>query len=228
MARRRRVAITGYPHHIVQRGHNRADVFVSDADRLSYLATLREFRDELALKVFGYCLMSNHVHLIVDPGDDAANLSRLMKRLAARHTRRLNCMEGRTGTAWEGRFKCSPIESERYLLACARYVDLNPVRAGLVRRPEDYRWSSFRARVGIEICPWLDPDPSYLSLAPNETGRALRYRQFVEQGIRAEELRFIREAVQHNQLTGSEAFVSDIVQQVGDWIVHGRPGRPQK
>lgn len=228
MARRRRVAIAGYPHHVVQRGHNRRDVFASDADRLSYLATLREFRDELGLKVHGYCLMSNHVHLIIDPGDDVEHLSQLMKRLAGRHTRRLNCLARRTGTAWEGRFRCSPIESERYLLACTRYVDLNPVRAGLVRRPEDYPWSSFRARIGVEPWTWLDPDPSYLALASNATDRARRYRQFVEQGIHAEELRFIREAVQHNQLTGSDAFVTQIAQNVGDWIVHGRAGRPKK
>jgi putative transposase len=117
---------------------------------------LREFRDELELKVYGYCLMTNHVHLIIDPGSDENNLGLLMKRLAGRHTRRINRLERRTGTSWEGRFKCSPIESDRYLLACTRYVDLNPVRARMVARPEDYAWSSYRARVGIVECDWLD------------------------------------------------------------------------
>lgn len=194
MARRLRLAVAGYPHHIVQRGHNRSDVFVTDSDRLAYLATLREFRELLGLKVHGYCLMTNHVHLIINPGDDAANLSELMKRLAARHTRRINRIEGRTGTAWEGRFKCSPIGTEHYLLACTRYVDLNPVRAGLVRRPEDYCWSSYCARIGLRPWDWLDPDPCYLALAPTADRRAQRYRQFVEQGIAEDELRHIREA----------------------------------
>ncbi len=202
MARQPRLALVGYPHHIVQRGHNRRDVFVIDRDRLAYLATLREFRETLGLKVHGYCLMSNHVHLIIDPGDDAANLSRLMKHLAARHTRRINRIEGRTGSAWEGRFRCSPVDSEKYLLACTRYVDLNPVRAGLVQRPEDYRWSSYRARIGLDPCNWLDPDPCYLALAANAEGRAQRYRLFVEQGIHAQELRFLREAIQCNQFIG--------------------------
>jgi putative transposase len=199
MARRLRLAVAGYPHHIVQRGHNRNDVFVTDTDRLTYLETLREFRERLGLKVYGYCLMSNHVHLIIDPGKDATNLSRLMKHLAARHTRRINRIAKRTGTAWEGRFKCSPIDSDRYLLACGRYVDLNPVRAGLAERPQDYQWSSYRTRIGLETFEWLDPDPSYLALAVNAVGRAQRYRQFVEQGIDAQELQFFRESTQRGQ-----------------------------
>lgn len=145
MARTARVALAQCPHHIVQRGHNRRVVFVTDADRQSYLDTLAEFRHELGLKVYAYCLMTNHVHLIVDPGEDAGNLSLLMKRLAGRHTRRINRLEHRTGTSWEGRFKCSPIETDRYLLACGRYVDLNPVRAKMVTKPEEYYWSSYRA-----------------------------------------------------------------------------------
>jgi putative transposase len=119
MPRRARIAVAHYPHHLVQRGHNRRAVFVTDRDRLTYLETLREFRAELGgLKIYGYCLMTNHVHLIVDPGDDSTNLGLLMKRLAGRHARRINRLERRTGTSWEGRFKCSPIESDRYLLAC--------------------------------------------------------------------------------------------------------------
>lgn len=199
---RLRLVVVGYPHHIVQRGHNRKEVFARDGDRLAYLDKLRELREQLGLKVHGYCLMSNHVHLILNPGDEAANVSQLMKKLATQHTRRINYIDGRTGTAWEGRFKCSPIDSERYLLACTRYVDLNPVRAGLVHRPEDYHWSSYRTRIGLEPCDWLDPDPCYLALAATAEARAQRYRQFVEQGICAEELQLIREAIQGGFRTG--------------------------
>jgi len=179
MPRRRRIAVANYPHHIVQRGHNRRPVFVTDRDRHSYLDTLQEFRMELALKVYGYCLMTNHVHLIIDPGGDAANLGLLMKRLAGRHTRRINRLECRTGTSWEGRFKCSPIESDRYLLACTRYVDLNPVRAGMVARPEDYPWSSYRERVGLVEPLNLDPIRAFwrsglrMSTASNAIGNSL-------------------------------------------------------
>jgi putative transposase len=226
MPRRRRIAVAHHPHHLVQRGHNRKAVFVTDEDRLSYLATLREFREILGLRVYGYCLMTNHVHLIVDPGDEGANLSSLMKRLAGRHTRRINRLERRTGTSWEGRFKCSPIESDRYLLACTRYVDLNPVRARVVTRPECYPWSSYRARIGLVPCEWLDLDPCFIALAPTTERRQQCYREFVEQGIHESELTFIRGALQRNQLTGSQSFIKEIEQRTGERILHRCRGRP--
>jgi len=226
MPRRRRIAVANYPHHIVQRGHNRRAVFVTDRDRQSYLDTLQEFRVELALKVYGYCLMTNHVHLIVNPGGDAANLGLLMKRLAGRHTRRINRLERRTGTSWEGRFKCSPIESDRYLLACTRYVDLNPVRAGLVAHPEDYLWSSYRERIGLIEPLRLDVDPCFLGLGTTQQLRQQRYREFVAQGTREYELKFIRGAVQRNQLTGSESFILEIERRTGERILHRSRGRP--
>lgn len=226
MPRRARIAIANYPHHIVQRGHNRRVVFVTDRDRSAYLETLREFRAELELKLYGYCLMTNHVHLIVDPRNEAHNLGLLMKRLAGRHTRRINRLERRTGTSWEGRFKSSPIESDRYLLACLRYVDLNPVRARMVVRPEDYAWSSYRARIGMADCDWLDLDPCFPALAPEAKRRQERYRAFVEQGITNHELKFIRDAVHRNQLTGSEAFMLEIEQRTGERILFRSRGRP--
>lgn len=102
MPRKKRIALANFPHHIVQRGHNRKNVFRTDKDRLKYLETLQEFRLALGLKVYGYCLMTNHVHLIVDPGSQAENVSFLMKRLAGRHTRRINRLERKTGTSWAG------------------------------------------------------------------------------------------------------------------------------
>ena len=227
MPRAARIAIAHCPHHIIQRGHNRRAVFVTDGDRRSYLETLEEFRETLRLKVYSYCLMTNHVHLIVDPCSNAANVSLLMKRLAGRHTRRINRLERRTGTAWEGRFKCSPIESERYLLACSRYVDLNPVRAKMVAAPEDYLWSSYRAKVGLESCVWLDHDPCFLRLASDERQRREQYRNFVQQGIHDHELNFIRGAVQRNQLTGTDLFAYEIEQRTGLRIVNRERGRPR-
>jgi putative transposase len=228
MPRLPRIAIARYPHHVVQRGHNRGAVFLTVADRLSYLATLAEFRALLDLKVYAYCLMSNHVHLIVDPGDDPGNLSRLMKRLAGRHTRRVNVCTHRTGTAWEGRFKCSPIESDRYLLACNRYVELNPVRAGVVRRPADYLWSSYRAKIGIDRCDWLDLDPAFLALGRSAEQRRMCYRKFVDQGIGPQELAFIRGAVQRNQLTGSERLMQEVERGTGIRVLNRTRGRPHK
>ena len=174
MARKPRVVVVGYPHHVVQRGHNRKDVFSTDADRRAYLGTLAQFRSELNVHLYGYCLMTNHVHLILAPQESAASLSVLMKNMAGRHAQRLNKVYERSGSAWEGRFKCSAIKSDRYLLACSRYVDLNPVRAGLVSKPEDYAWSSYRAKAGLETCAWLDPDPCFQALATTAEQRQSR------------------------------------------------------
>ena len=149
-----------------------------------------------------------------------------MKRLAGRHTRRINRLEKKTGTSWEGRFKCSPIESDRYLLACTRYVDLNPVRAKMVAAPEHYPWSSYRARVGLTECEWLDPDPCFLALALTQERRQKVYRDFVEQGVHEHELKFIRGAVQRNQLTGSESFILHVERLTGERILYRSRGRP--
>jgi putative transposase len=203
----------------VQRGHNRGPVFLSNNDRLSYLETLRDFHVELDLRVYGYCL-TNHMHLIVDPGLNVTAISLLMKRLAGRHTRRINRLQSRTGTCWEGRFHCSPIESDRYLLACTRYVDLNPVRARLVSEPHEYLWSSYRARAGLSECHWLDPDPCYLALGNTATQRSERYREFVAQSIEDTELEFIRDAVNCNQLTGSGEFTEEFEHRTGRRVLN--------
>jgi putative transposase len=228
MPRRSRVAFAGYPHHIVQRGHNRNPVFFQEFDRSDYLGTLREFRDSLGLKVYAYCLMTNHIHLIVDPGTDARRVSTLMKSLAGRHTRRMNRLLGRSGSLWEGRFHCSPIDTTRYLLTCGRYVDQNPVRAGIAARPEDYRWSSYRARAGLAPDSWLDPDPALLDLAASESRRFEIYRRMVLVPADEEDLRIIRGALQRNQLTGAKEFNESISRETGVVVSDMTPGRPRK
>jgi len=139
MPRRKRIVLPCFPHHIVQRGHDRRAVFIAALARENYPWVLAESRTLLGIKVYAYCL-------IVDPGTEAASLSQLMKRLAGRHTRRIDRLERRSGTAWNGRFKCSPIETDRYLIACSRYVDSKPVRACVVAHPADYPWSSYRSQ----------------------------------------------------------------------------------
>ena len=116
MAKQPRVILPNTPHHIVQRGHNRNPVFIERDDYQYYLKTLWEWKEALGVKVYGWCLMTNHVHLILDPGDKPSSISDLMKRLAARQTRYVNRLERRTGSLWEGRYKLSPIATDEYLL----------------------------------------------------------------------------------------------------------------
>lgn len=227
MARQARLVLADWPHHIIQRGHNRQPVFRAEEDFEYYLANLAEWKRAFGCRVYAYCLMTNHVHLVVDPGPKAAHLARLMKRVAGRHTRYANARAGRTGTLWEGRYKSSPIDTDAYLLACMRYVELNPVRAGMVERPDAYRWSSYRAHVGTESVAWLDLDPEYLGLGATPAERQMRYAQWVAVGVPAGEWDTIRRAIQRGQLTGDEPFVDAIAQRTGRRVVPCGPGRPK-
>lgn len=221
MPRTSRIVLPDCPHHIIQRGHNREVVFTSDDDYLYYLENLKEWKERLSCKVYAYCLMTNHVHLIVDPGARVENLSLLMKRLSGRQTRFVNRLEGRSGTLWEGRYKSSPIKVDEYLLACCRYIELNPVMAGMVDEPKKYRWSSFRSKVGLEEAEWLDLDPYYKNLGH------IKYEEFVMEGISDGESKMIREAVQRGQLTGSMRFVEEVATKIGKRIELRGQGRPK-
>ncbi len=178
MPRKARVIVPHMPHHIVQRGHNRGVVFVEDADYQYYLDNLLEFKREFDLKLFSYCLMTNHVYLIVQPQDDPSAVGKLMKRLAGRQTRFVNKFENRTGSLWEGRYKTSVIDTDAYLLQCCRYVELNPVKAGMTSGPEDYKWSSYRELVGLDRAKYVDRSEHYQLLAASEEQRINRYNKW--------------------------------------------------
>lgn len=228
MPRTARITIPNYPHHVIQRGHNRQPVFAHDEDYHYYLDNLAKWKTVYGCKLYAYCLMTNHVHLVIDPGEDPASLGFLMKRLAGRQTRYVNRLEGRTGTLWEGRYKSSPIENDEYLLACCRYVDLNPLQAGMCERPEAYRWSSCAAHFGSERPQWLDRGPGWLSLGETDTQRALVYRDLLSAPIGDEEREAIILPVQRGQLTGSAAFVDAVAEKLGRRVELRGQGRPRK
>ncbi|MFD2110841.1 transposase [Thiorhodococcus fuscus] len=229
MPRIGRVILPNYPHHVVQRGHNRQVVFAEEADYRYYLDTLEAFKHVYDVKVFGFCLMTNHVHLILQPGEAIADLGQFMKRLAGRQTRFVNRQESRSGTLWEGRYKSSPIDTDAYLLACCRYVELNPVRAGMTESPAAYPWPSYRwhTRESPDY-DWLDADPCYMALSASAEERALRYREFVHEAIPEEEWNLIREALQRGQLTGSDRFTDQVEAMIDRRIEHRKPGRPRR
>ena len=193
-----------------------------------YLDNLREQKELLDIKIYAFCLMTNHIHLVLQPDSEPGSISKLMKVLAARQTRRINKARKRSGTLWEGRFKASLIDTDNYLLACCRYVDLNPIRARLADAPEGYRWSSFRSRTGLQPISWLDFDTAYQSLGNSLESRASRYSRFVAEGIGESEIGLIRQAVGRNQVTGSKTFVDAIVQKTGRRISAQGQGRPAK
>lgn len=151
-----------------------------------------------------------------------------MKVLSARTTRHFNRLEGRSGTLWESRYKSSPVQSDEYLLACCRYIELNPVRAGMVAEAGDYPWSSYMARMGGVGSDWLDLDPLYLGLGEDEANRREQYRLFLEQGTPPGEMALIRSALKRGQLTGNAKFADQVQQIIGRRIEVRGPGRPVK
>lgn len=227
MPRLGRIVLPRYPHHVVQRGHNRQVIFAEPQDYERYLNTLQEFKVEYGVEVYAYCLMTNHIHLLLAPSEPDA-IGKLMKRLAGRQTRYHNRLEGRSGTLWEGRYKSSLVQQDDYLLACCRYIELNPVRARMAAIPEDYRWSSCRVRLGHETADWLDPDPCYLALGETDAARRQRYRAYLHASIPSGEWKLIREAVQRGQLTGDDRFTQQVADIVGRRVERRGRGRPAK
>lgn len=228
MPRTARTILPGYPHHLIQRGHNRQAVFACEDDYRYYLDNLAEWKGRLGCRLYAFCLMTNHVHLVLDPGENPKSIGLLMKRLAGRQTRYVNRLEGRSGTLWEGRFKSSPIDGNDYLLACCRYVEMNPVFAGMCDDPAAYPWSSCRSRVSAERLSWLDDDPLYLDLGATDDERRQKYRDFLRQSISAEEEEVILGAVRRGQLTGGGAFVDEIATRLNRRIELRGRGRPRK
>ena len=228
MPRTARIVIPDYPHHIIQRGHNRQIVFSAEDDYHYYLDNLAEWKEAYECKIYAFCLMTNHVHLVINPGDNPENMGKLMKRVAGRQTRYVNCQEGRSGTLWEGRYKSSPIDSNNYLLACCRYVEMNPVVAGICDDPADYPWSSCRSKIAGKQFEWLDFDPLYKSLAPSEDERCKRYQEFLSETVSDRERETISRAVQRGQLTGGAPFVDEIERRLNRRIELRGQGRPRK
>lgn len=226
MPRSPRVVLAAYPHHVVHRGHNRRVIFETPGDFASYLDSLDELRALYCVKVRAYCLMPNHAHLLLEP-ESSDGLGRLMKRLAGRHTARLNRRESRTGALWEGRFYSSLVARDTYFQECCRYIELNPVRASLVENPVSYPWSSCRYRTGVELARWLEFDPWFLAMGRTASERWDVYSDFLRQGVPEDRGKLIREAVYRGQLTGGPEFAKEVECATGRRVVRRGPGRPK-
>jgi putative transposase len=201
-------------------------VFAAAGDYAYYLESLKEWKIALGIKVYAYCLMTNHVHLVIEPNEDCAAVGKLMRRLAGRQTRFVNALEGRVGTLWSGRYKASPIQTDEYLLACCRYVEMNPVRAGMTASPSAYEWSSYGFKIAGAWPEWMDTDECYRALGTSRDERAMRYKSFVEGTGSAEMDGLIRQALNRNQLTGNQKFVDEIERRLGRRIELRGRGRP--
>ena len=213
MARLPRLDMPGVPQHVIQRGNNRTACFFDPADYTFYLECLGEAAQKARCAVHAYVLMTNHVHLLVT-AEVPGGLSLMMQSLGRRYVRYLNHLYGRTGTLWEGRFKSSLVESERYFLTCSRYTELNPVRAAMVRKPADYPWSSYSAHADGKGEPWLVHHACYMHLGDHAAGRQAAYRALFQDGINPETLSAIRSSLNRLGVLGSSHFQETIETQL--------------
>lgn len=191
MARHPRPDLPGVPQHIVQRGNNRGTCFFEDGHRLYYLGLLREALRAHNVALHAYVLMTNHVHLLATPLR-AGGLSGLMQALGRRYVLWLNKLRNRTGGLYDGRFKSAVVHSERYLMCCYRYIELNPVRAGMVPDPAEYRWSSYRCNALGKQDGLVTPHPVFAGLDDVPEQRQALYRGFVAEGGTEDERDAIR------------------------------------
>jgi putative transposase len=227
MPRRPRLILPGIPLHIIQRGNNRQSCFYADEDYLFYLQWLQEYGRATGCSIHAYALMTNHVHLLLTPtGADSAGL--LMKRLGQRYVQYVNRTYQRSGTLWEGRFRSCMAQEETYILACQRYIELNPVRAGIVDHPAEYRWSSYRANAQGESAPLLTPHPLYQALGDDPMARQLAYRELFRYELDPGLIDSIRQATNGNFALGTHQFTEQIADVLGRRATRGMPGRPRK
>lgn len=225
MPRRARSYVPGLPYHIVQRGNNREACFIEPENYQFYLKLWRQISKRYEVRVHAYCLMTNHIHMLATPKRRSA-LSETMKVVGSRYAQYINRKYGRTGTLWEGRHRASLVQSELYFLKCSRYIELNPVRAGMVARPEEYRWSSYGVNGWGDIS-WLDPHEEYFRLGTCPADRAHAYRELFTNQISEEDLHLIRKAAHYCQPVGDDRFKARIEVMYGIKPGQMKRGRPK-
>jgi putative transposase len=203
MPRIARSVVAGLSLRVVQRGINRQQCFFSESDYRTYLRFLREFCGRFGCSLHAYCLMTNHVHLLLTPqAEDSC--ARAMKNVGQRYVQTVNKRLERTGTLWEGRFKSCVVPSEAYVLACYRYIELNPVRARMVDSPGSYRWSSYRVNAEGDADGLVSPHPSYDALGLDGGQRLSAYRALFESAPSAPIVEEIRKATRIGCVAGKK------------------------
>lgn len=222
MPRLSRSVFAGIPHHITQRGNRREDIFFADEDREAYLSWLKEYSDKFEVEILAYCLMTNHIHLVAVPATEES-LHRALKPLHMRYAQRINRARGWKGHLWQGRFFSSPLD-EAYLWAAVRYVERNPVRAGLALRAEHYRWSSAAAHCGKRSDRLLNPEFGWNKLFFEMED----WSAWLAEGDEAEELQMLRRNVEKGLPCGDEGFIRKLGKQVGRLLEYRPKGRPRK
>lgn len=227
MARLPRLSLPGQLHHIVQRGNNRQAIFSSPADYQTLLDLIEEQAKKTAVAVHAYVLMGNHFHLLVTP-EAADSVPRMMQAVGRRYVRYFNDSQGRSGTLWEGRYRSALIQPESWLLPCMAYMDLNPVRAGLVLEARDYPWSSHGHYVGLRSDKVVTPHPLFWALGNTPFGREAAYAEKVQAGVSAAHQSALTQSVLGGWALGAPDFVAELQKGTERRLVKAKAGRPSR
>jgi len=229
MPRVARNIISDVPYHIIHRGNNRQKIFFGEGDYRYFLSLIEEAKKKYRCRLYSYVLMPNHVHFILESPQSSENLAKYIKLLAQKYSQYINKKHKRTGTLWEGKFKSSPISMDHYLLACSRYIEMNPVRARIVKDPEDYIWSSCRYKIGQGTgVALLDPDPLYADLGKDDKERQRNYQKWFKESIPPQEWDTIRRAVNKAGVFGNSHFKEKMEKLLGRGLDVRDRGRPKK
>ena len=225
MARLPRLTLPGYPHHIIQRGNNRQMIFADTQDFATMMALLAENAHKFAVAVHAYVLMDNHFHLLATPATAEA-LPLMMQAVGRSYVRYFNQRHARSGTLWEGRYRSTLIETERYLLACMVYIDLNPVRAGMVAQPGAWQWSSHAHYLGQRIDKLVTPHALYWALGNTPFAREAAYAGLVQAGIGIGDQAALTDAALSGWALGDTEFVAELQKKCPRRVTKARAGRP--
>ena len=225
MARLSRLTLPGYPHHIIQRGNNRQAIFSSSADYQRLLGLIEDNAKKFNVEIHAYVLMTNHFHLLATPQTETG-LPLMMQAVGRNYVRYFNDVCGRTGTLWEGRYRSTLIQADRYLLACMAYIDLNPVRAGMVDDPRGYPWSSHGAYLGLRSDKLITPHSVYWALANTPFGREAAYADLVKAGISADQQEALTQSAMTGWALGEGDFVANLQRHTPRRMYKSKAGRP--
>ena len=230
MARLPRYTIPGQPQHLIQRGNNRQPIFAADDDYQVFRDSLVDAATQHDLAIHAYVWMTNHIHLLATPGAEDS-ISKVFQSVGRKYVQYFNFKYKRSGTLWEGRYRATVVDSERYLLTVMRYIELNPVRADRVAHPRDYRWSSYARNAGGETgknVDWLMPHREYRRLGRTVQGRQEAYRQLFKAAVPKDDLKAIRDSTHKGWALGSERFARKIETLSQRRAVSKGVGRPKK
>jgi len=226
MARLPRLVIPNQPHHVIQRGNDGQLIFRDTADHELFLSRLKDGARQFKVAIHAYVLMPTHLHLLATPSD-LEGLGRMMQWIGRHYVPYFNQKYARAGTLWQGRYKAAVIDAQRYFITCCAYIELNPVRGGLVQMAGDYPWSSYQHHVGIKSDPIISDHPLYWSLGNTPFEREAAYKALVEQGVNEEDVRILTEATLKGWALGTEQFQLALEKQARRRVRQARRGRPR-